>query len=103
VQQIESFQRSADSFCSWRRPYQLAKATKARNQSRVVAKTITVGGDDLEASQMIAAGLQPTAAQVAANIQAIEANRQGIAANRAELASQKDSITTNEQNIASNK
>jgi len=50
---------------------------------------------------MIAAGLQPTAAQVAANIQAIEANRQGIAANRAELASQKDSITTNEQTTSS--
>jgi OmpA-OmpF porin, OOP family len=48
------------------------------DQGRVVAKTITVDGDDLEASQMIQAGLQPTAEQVDANVQAIEANRQGI-------------------------
>src|SRR5215468_4123016 len=42
------------------------------DQGRVVAKTITVDGDDLETSQMIQAGLHPTAEQVAANMQAIE-------------------------------
>ena len=73
------------------------------DQGRVVAKTITVDGDDLEASQMIAAGLQPTAEQVAANVQAIEANKQGISANRAQLAAQKENIDTNAQNIAANK
>ena len=73
------------------------------DQGRVVAKTITVDGDDLEASQMIAAGLQPTAEQVAANVQAIEANKQGIAANQVQLAAHKENIEANQQNIASNK
>src|SRR5499427_6493555 len=56
------------------------------DQGRVVAKTITVDGDDLEASEMIEAGLHPTAEQVAANVKAIEANRQGVAANQVQLA-----------------
>jgi outer membrane protein OmpA-like peptidoglycan-associated protein len=73
------------------------------DQGRVVAKTITVDGDDLEASQMIAAGLTPTAEQVSQNVQAIEANKQGISANREQLAAQKENIDTNQQNIASNK
>ena len=37
-------------------------------QGRVVASTITVDGDDLETSEMIQAGVHPTAQQVAANI-----------------------------------
>ena len=73
------------------------------DQGRVVAKTITVDGDDLEASQMIQAGLQPTAEQVAANVKAIEANRQGVAANKVELAAQKQDIETNAQGVAANK
>jgi len=73
------------------------------DQGRVVAKTITVDGDDLEASQMIAAGLTPTAEQVSANVQAIEANKQGISENREQLAAHKENIETNQQNIASNK
>src|SRR3979411_2936840 len=48
-------------------------------QGRVVAKTITVDGDDLEAAEMIESGLQPTADQVAANIQTPEANRGQLA------------------------
>ena len=35
------------------------------DQGRVVAKTITVDGDDLEAAEMIEAGLHPTAYPVA--------------------------------------
>ena len=73
------------------------------DQGRVVAKTITVDGDDLEASQMIQAGLQPTAEQVAANVQAIEANRQGVAGNKVQLAGQKQDIETNAQGVAANK
>lgn len=73
------------------------------DQGRIVAKKITVDGDDLETSQMIQAGLQPTAEQVAANMQAIEANQQGISANRVQLAAQKQDIGTNQQNIATNK
>jgi hypothetical protein len=39
------------------------------------AQTITVDGDDLEASEMIQAGLHPTAEQVAANVVGIENNK----------------------------
>jgi outer membrane protein OmpA-like peptidoglycan-associated protein len=75
----------------------------ADDQGRVVAKTITVDGDDLEAAQMIEAGLHPTAAQVATNVEAIEANKQGIAGNSVQLAAHKENIQQNQQNIASNK
>jgi len=73
------------------------------DQGRVVAKTITVDGDDLETAEMIQSGLHPTAEQVAANMRAIEGNRQGIAANQVQLAAQKENIQTNQQNIAANK
>jgi OmpA-OmpF porin, OOP family len=79
------------------------------DQSRVVAKTITVDGDDLESAEMIEAGLHPTAEQVAANVQAISANQQniaanqqGIASNKVQLAANKENIETNQQNIAAN-
>jgi len=51
-------------------------------QGQFVAKTITIDGDDLEASEMIQAGLTPTAKQVEANIEAIDVNRRNIEANR---------------------
>src|SRR5262252_3899976 len=73
------------------------------DQGRVVAKTITVDGDDLETAEMIQAGLHPTAEQVAANMQAIESNRQGVTANKVQLAAQKESIDTNAQNISANR
>ena len=66
------------------------------DQGRVVARTITVDGDDLETAEMIQSGLHPTAEQVEANVQAIAANQQGIAAN-------KQNIEANQQNIAANK
>jgi len=66
------------------------------NEGRLVAKTISVDGDDLETAEMIQAGLNPTAEQVAANMQAIEGNKQNIAAN-------KQNIATNQQNIEANK
>ncbi|PSH05519.1 MAG: OmpA family protein [Acidobacteria bacterium] len=49
------------------------------NKGQVVAKKINVDGDDLEASEMIQAGLNPTAQQVAAQHQAIASNEQRIA------------------------
>src|SRR5205809_5178526 len=84
------------------------------DQGRVVAKTITVDGDDLETAQMIQSGLHPTAEQVTANVrtlaahqqgiaankQGVAANKQGVAANKAQLAGQSDRIETNQQNIA---
>jgi outer membrane protein OmpA-like peptidoglycan-associated protein len=72
------------------------------DQGRVVAKTITVDGDDLETSEMVQAGLHPTAEQVAANLQNIRTNQQGIAGNQVQLASHKENIETNQQNIAAN-
>ena len=51
-------------------------------QGQFVAKTITVDGDDLETSEMIQAGINPTAKQVEANIEAIDVNRRAIEVNR---------------------
>jgi outer membrane protein OmpA-like peptidoglycan-associated protein len=70
------------------------------DQGRIVAKTITTDGDDLETAEMIQAGLHPTAQQVAANMDNIAANKQNIAANKMQLAAQKESIEANQQNIA---
>jgi len=72
-------------------------------QGRVVAKTITVDGDDLETAEMIQSGLHPTAQQVAANIQALEAHSSQLEGHTRQLAGQKESIETNQQNIAANK
>jgi OOP family OmpA-OmpF porin len=70
------------------------------DQGRVIAKTITVDGDDLETSEMIEAGLHPTAEQVAANVVALESHRGQLESHSEQLASQKESIETNQQNIA---
>jgi len=43
-------------------------------EGRIIAKTITVDGDDLETAEMIQAGLQPTAEQVTANTKDIQEN-----------------------------
>src|SRR5438045_838389 len=67
------------------------------DQGRVVAKTITVDGDDLEAAEMIQSGLHPTAEQVAANIQRLETHGQDIAGNKVQLAAHKENIATNQQ------
>lgn len=72
------------------------------DQGRIVAKTITTNGDDLETAQMIQAGLHPTAEQVAANLQSIQANREAIAGHATQLAAQKEDIETNQQQIAQN-
>jgi len=73
------------------------------DQGRVIAKTITVDGDDLETAEMVQAGLHPTKEQVAANVQRLEAHGQDIAANKVQLAAHKEKIETNQQNIAANK
>jgi outer membrane protein OmpA-like peptidoglycan-associated protein len=70
------------------------------DKGQVVAKTITVDGDDLETSEMIEAGLHPTAQQVAANVQALEAHSGQLASHDVQLAAQKENIETNQQNIA---
>ena len=73
------------------------------NQGRIVAKTITVDGDDLETSEMIQAGLHPTAQQVAANVDAIAANKQNVAANRQDIAGNRQDIAGNKQDISANR
>ncbi len=72
-------------------------------QGRVVAKTITVDGDDLETAEMIQSGLHPTAEQVAANVQSLEAHSGQLESHKVQLAGQKENIETNQQNIAANK
>jgi OmpA-OmpF porin, OOP family len=56
------------------------------DQGRVVAENITVDGDDLEASQMIQAGLNPTAQQVEANVKQIKGQQQQIEASEQRIA-----------------
>jgi OmpA-OmpF porin, OOP family len=73
------------------------------DKGRVLAKTITVDGDDLETAEMVQSGLHPTAEQVAANVQTLEAHRGQLASHDVQLAAQKENIETNQQNIATNK
>ena len=75
----------------------------ADNEGRVVAKTITVDGDDLETAEMIQSGLHPTAEQVAANMQAIRSNRQNIDVNQRNIAANQQDIAANQQNISANR
>jgi len=70
---------------------------------RVVAKEITVDGDDLETAEMIQSGMHPTAEQVATNMQAIEAHKKAIAANQQDIATNQRYIAANQQNIATHK
>ena len=72
-------------------------------QGRVVAKTITVDGDDLKTAEMIQSGVHPTAEQVAANVQRLEAHSGQLESHKVQLAGQKENIETNQQNIAANK
>lgn len=73
------------------------------SQGRIVAKTITVDGDDLETAEMIQAGLTPTEQRVAANLKAIEANDEKIHMNAQEIAAIKKVIGMYEQNAAAHK
>jgi OmpA-OmpF porin, OOP family len=69
---------------------------------QIVAKTITVDGDDLETAEMIQAGLHPTAEEVVANQQNIAANQQNIAANQQNIAANQQNISANKQQIQEN-
>ena len=70
------------------------------DQGRVVAKTITVDGDDLETAEMIQSGLHPTAQQVEANVQTLEAHHGRIAGNKQDIAANKQDIAGHTQDIA---
>jgi outer membrane protein OmpA-like peptidoglycan-associated protein len=71
-------------------------------EGRVVAKTITVDGDDLETAEMIQAGLHPTAQQVAANVQTLESHKQVLAGHKQDIAANQQAIAGHEQDIAAN-
>jgi OmpA-OmpF porin, OOP family len=73
------------------------------DQGRVVAKTITVDGDDLETAEMIEAGLHPTAEQVAANVKTLEAHEVSLGVHKQNIAANQENIAANRQNIAHNK
>lgn len=72
------------------------------DQGRVVAKTITTDGDDLESAEMIQAGLHPTAQQVAANEQLLGTHSKSIATNQQGIATNQQGVAANGQNIGSN-
>jgi OOP family OmpA-OmpF porin len=69
---------------------------------QIVAKTITVDGDDLEMAEMIQAGLHPTAEEVVTNQQNIAANKQNIAANQENIGTNKQQIQENIKDIEEN-
>ena len=73
------------------------------NKGRVIAKSITVDGDDLETAEMIQAGLHPTAEQVSENMQHIATNKQNIATNQQNISTNQQNIAANKQNVAANK
>ena len=70
---------------------------------RVMAKTITVDGDDLETSEMIQAGVQPTADQVLEHEKELLAHQKQIGANQEQIAANTAEIETNQQQIAAHK
>ena len=73
------------------------------DQGRVVAKTITVDGDDLETAQMIQSGLHPTAQQVQANVETLRAHQGQLESHEQGISENKQNVEANRQNIATNK
>ena len=68
-------------------------------QGQVVARTITFGGDDLQAAEAIQAGLTPTQEAVQNNQQNIEKNKVQIASNQEKIGVNQEKIAANEQEI----
>ena len=69
------------------------------DHGQVVAKEIIFDGDDLEAAEMIEAGLNPTQVAVAENKQNIAANKQAIGTNAQNIATNQESIAANVKEI----
>jgi len=70
------------------------------DQGRVVAKTITVDGDDLETAEMIQSGLHPTAQQVEANVRQLEAHSGQLSSHEAQLAAQRETLEAHGMSVA---
>ena len=73
------------------------------DQGRVVAKEIVTDGDDLETSEMIQAGLHPTADQVAKNVDTLAAHNAKLGSHEAQLGAHEQSIAANQQQIGANR
>jgi outer membrane protein OmpA-like peptidoglycan-associated protein len=73
------------------------------SQGRILAKTITVDGDDVESAQMIEAGLQPTADQVVEHEKELLEHQKSIGANKEHIAANTEDIVTNQEKIAAHK
>lgn len=73
------------------------------DQGRVVAKEIITDGDDLEASEMIQAGLHPTAEQVEKNVDTLAAHEGKLGAHDTQLDAHEQRISANQQQSAANK
>jgi outer membrane protein OmpA-like peptidoglycan-associated protein len=72
-------------------------------KGRVTATTITVDGDDIETSQMIQSGVQPTADQVIEHEKTLLKHQEQIGGNQQQIATNKADIDTNQQEIAAHK
>ena len=73
------------------------------NEGMFVAKTITVDGDGLETSELIQAGVHPTAEQVMAQEKLIAQNQQNIAANAENIARLNQATGANLQDLEAQK
>lgn len=73
------------------------------DQGRVVAKEIITDGDDLETSEMIQAGLHPTAEQVAKNVETLAAHNAKLGAHAEQLGAHEQNISANRQQISVNR
>ena len=73
------------------------------DQGRVVAKEIVTDGDDLETSEMIQAGLHPTAEQVAKNVDTLSAHHGKLGAHEAQLGAHEGKIAASQQEIVANR
>ena len=73
------------------------------DQGRVVAKEIVTDGDDLETSEMIQAGLHPTAQQVAQNVEVLAAHNARLGGHEAQLGAHSAKIAASEQQIGANR
>jgi chromosome segregation ATPase len=93
---------------TWPPPY-LCRGSKVsvlgttEGKGRIVAKMITVDGDDIESSQMIQAGLKPTADRVVQHEQALLDHQKQIGGNTQQIAANTADIETNQQQIAAHR
>lgn len=72
------------------------------DKGRVVAKQIVTDGDDLETSEMIQAGLHPTAEQVAKNVNTLTAHNERLGGHDQQLVAHGQNISANQQQIQRN-